>query len=79
MAKTRARLVATSVSPTKTAAGHFATGYRGSRFGKTRKPYGSVQVRPVGRYWGVFDSDPQRGVHYWTVEQGRAYGKRVYG
>jgi len=54
-------LVPSSIYDTKTAAGHFATGYRGGRFGRTPKPRGSVVVRPVGSKWGVFDRNPRMG------------------
>lgn len=56
------RLLPGSVHDTKTAAGHFATGYRNARrrFGGIPKPPGSVVVRPVGEKWGVFDRNPKR-------------------
>ena len=54
------RLVLGSIHDTKTAAGHFATGYRGGRFGRTPKPRGSVVVRAVGNKWGVFDRNPKQ-------------------
>ena len=46
------------VSPiyeTKTAAGHFAIGYRSKRFGSPGRPRGSVVVKQVGNGFGVFD------------------------
>lgn len=67
------------VYETKTAAGHFATGYRGKRFGRPGKPPGSVKVEPVGKYWGVFDYDPQPGFQYITVAEGKRRGKVLYG
>ena len=74
------RLVAGSIHATKTAAGHFATGYRGKRFGRPGKPLGSVKVKKVGKYWGVFDYDPQPGAgRYISPEQGKAYGRRIWG
>ena len=72
-------LVAGSIYETKTAAGHFAKGYRGKRFGRQGKPLGSVKVRPVGKYWGVFDYDPQRGMTYISIAKGIKLGKRLYG
>ena len=73
------RLVEGSVHATKTAAGHFATGYRGARFGRIGKPRGSVKVQPVGQYWGVFDYDPQPRVRYITIAKGIKQGKRLWG
>lgn len=70
------KLVSSSVYPTRTAAGHFAQGYRGKRFGRPGKPRGSVRVDRVGCGWGVFDYDPQPGVQYITVEQGRKIASR---
>ena len=76
MTAPRRRLVSDSVYTTRTAAGHFAQGYRGKRFGRQGKPRGSVRVDKVGRGWGVFDYDPQPGVRYITVEQGRKIAAR---
>ena len=52
------KLVPGSIQDTKTAAGHFATGYRNrkGRFGGVPKPRGSVKVAPVGRKWGVYEA-----------------------
>lgn len=76
MTTPRRRLVADSVCTTRTAAEHFAHGYRGGRFGKPKKPRGSVRVDRVGRGWGVFDYDPQPRVSYITVEQGKKIAAR---
>ena len=76
---TKGRLVADSVYETKTAAGHFATGYRGRRFGRPGKPRGSVRVERVGKYWGVFDYDPQPRVRYITMAEGIRRGRMLYG
>ena len=73
------KLLAHSISETKTAAGHFATGYRGRRFGRQGKPRGSVKVGKVGKYWGVFDKDPERHVKIISIERGKQEGKRLYG
>ena len=56
------RLITGSLYDTKTAAGHFATGYRNRRrrFGGTSKPIGSVVVRRVRDKWGVFDRNPKK-------------------
>ncbi len=67
------RLVAGLIEKTKTGAGDFARGYRRGL------PRGSVKVEPVGKYWGVFDYDPQPGRSYMTIEEGKEYGKRRYG
>jgi len=67
------RLVSGLIEATKSGAGDFARGYRRG------KPRGSVKVEPVGKYWGVFDYDPQPGVKYMTVEEGEKYGQRRYG
>jgi len=75
----KGRLVQGSIHETKTAAGHFATGYRGKRFGRVGKPRGSVKVQPVGKYWGVFDYEPQKGVMYISVAEGIKQGKRIWG
>jgi len=57
MAKTKkeSKLVPGSLYPTKTAAGDFAKGYRSTRFGRPKRPRGSVRVKKVGKKWGVFD------------------------
>ncbi len=70
------RLVEGSINPTRTAAGNFATGYRSKRFGRPGKPAGSVRVQTVGRYWGVFDYDPQDGVSYITRAEGLRWVNR---
>ncbi len=69
------KLIDGSIHETKTAAGHFAKGYRGSRFGKTAKPRGSIKVGPVGKFWGVFDHDPELGRDYITIQEGIEQGK----
>ena len=74
------KLVSGSVYQTKTAAGHFATGYRSKRFGFPGRPPGSVKVGKVGKYWGVFDYKPSPGIgRYISTEQGKALGKRLWG
>ena len=75
------RLVNGSISATKTAAGHFATGYRNrkARWGGTPKPRGSVKVGRVGKCWGVFDYDPQPRGSYITMEQGKGFCRVWYG
>ena len=72
------RLLSNSISGTKTAAGHFAKGYRGKRFGSAGKPRGTVKVGRVGRYWGVFDINPHPQVHVITIVQGIKQGKRWF-
>ena len=67
------RLVSGLIEATKTGAGDFARGYRRG------KPRGSVKVEPVGKYWGVFDYDPQPGVEYMTIEEGEKLGKSRFG
>ncbi len=79
MARPRRRLVASSVSPTKTAAGNFATGYRGGRFGRPLKAPGTVTVGRVGRFWGVFDINPAPNVTTLTIEQGIREGRLHFG
>tara|TARA_Y100000310_G_C20258729_1_gene612621 strand:- start:451 stop:627 length:177 start_codon:yes stop_codon:yes gene_type:complete len=51
------RLVKHLVGDTKTAAGHYAIGYRNrkGRFGGTPKPPGTVKVKAIGKKWGVFE------------------------
>jgi len=74
-------LVAGSIYETKTAAGHFAKGYRSKRFGKTGKPRGSVKVAKVGSYYGVFDCVPtlgSRAGRYISLAEGKRLGKRLY-
>ena len=74
------KLVGNSIQLTKTAAEHFAKGYRSKSFGRTGKPRGTVTIGRVGKYWGVFDSDPQPGTgRYMSIEQGKALGRRIWG
>ena len=74
------KLVKNSIYQTKTAAGHFAKGYKGKSFGRPGKPVGSVKVKKVGKYWGVFDAKPHLpSSDYMSVEQGKREGKRMYG
>ncbi|GAI42878.1 unnamed protein product [marine sediment metagenome] len=73
-------LAASSIFATKTAAGHFARGWRRrGRWAELQGPRGSVRVEPVGKYWGVFDYDPEPGVPSMTIEEGIELGKRLYG
>jgi len=71
-------LVAHSIYETKTAAGHFAKGFRGKSFGRPGKARGSVKVGKVGPYWGVYQITREPRVEYWTLEQGKAEGRRRY-
>lgn len=74
------KLVNQSIHETKTAAGHFAKGYRSKRFGKPGKPAGSVRVGKVGKYWGVFDLKPHLpSSSYVSLDEGKRQGKRHYG
>jgi len=73
------KLVEGSIFETKTAAGHFAKGYRGKSFGRRGMPPGSVVVRKVGKYWGVFDLKPAVLGSYMSIEKGKAIGDRRYG
>ena len=73
------KLVAHSIYETKTAAGHFAKGFRGKTFGRLGKPRGSVKVGKVGSCWGVFDSKPTPGLRYISPEEGKRECKRLYG
>lgn len=73
------KLLANSIHETKTAAGHFATGYRGRRWGRPGKPRGSVKVGKVGKYWGVFDKNPDWHVKTISLARGKMEGKRLYG
>lgn len=75
----KGKLVDGSIHETKTAAGHFATGYRSKRFGMPGRPRGSVRVGRVGKYWGVFDLAPRPGGRYMSIPKGIAMGKRLYG
>lgn len=70
------KLLSNSIYETKTAAGHFAKGYRGKRFGSAGRPRGTVKVGRVGKYWGVFDINPHPQVHTITVAQGIKKGKQ---
>ncbi|KKN56909.1 hypothetical protein LCGC14_0567620 [marine sediment metagenome] len=72
MAARLGRLIANSVFATPTAAGNFATGFRRGR----GDPRGRIRVAPVGQFWGVFDSLPERGISYITIRQGVAFGNR---
>ena len=73
------KLVAHSIYETKTAAGHFAKGFRSKRFGSPGRPPGTVKVGKVGKYWGVFHTKPEPRVHYISLEEGKREGKRLYG
>lgn len=73
------KLIAHSIHETKTAAGHFAKGFRGKHFGRPGRPRGTVKVGKVGKYWGVFDLKPEVGIHYISPEEGKREGKRHYG
>jgi len=73
------KLVESSIYPTKTAAGHFAKGYRGKSFGRPGKPPGSVKVGKVGKYWGVFDYEPSPRGRYISLDKGKREGKRLFG
>ena len=73
------KLVKNSIYETKTAAGHFAKGFRGMSFGRPGRPPGTVRVGKVGRYWGVFHLKPERGISYISLEEGKKIGKRSYG
>jgi len=55
--KKRGKRVPGLTADTKTAAGHYAIGYRNKkgRFGGTPKPSGSVKVKRVKGGWAVFD------------------------
>jgi len=73
------QLVDGSIYETKTAAGHFAKGYRSKRFGSPGRPRGSVKVGKVGKYWGVFDYKPKPGGRYMSLDKGKKLGERLYG
>ena len=73
------KLVKSSIYETKTAAGHFAKGFRSKRFGAPGRPPGTVRVGKVGKYWGVFHLKPERGIGYISLEEGKRQGKRMYG
>ena len=73
------KLVANSIYETKTAAGHFAKGYRSKRFGSLGRPRGSVKVGKVGKCFGVFDYQPRPGIRYISLEEGKKECKRLYG
>ena len=75
----KGKLIEGSIHETKTAAGHFATGYRSKRFGSPGRPRGSVRVGRVGKYWGVFDLAPSSRGRYMSLEKGKALGRRLYG
>ena len=54
----RWRMVPHLIADTKTAAGHYATGYRNrrGRFGGKPKPRGSVKVARFGNKWAVYEA-----------------------
>ena len=57
VARRKGKLVPNLIADTKTAAGHYAKGYRNSkrRFGMPAKTRGTVKVERVGDKWGVVD------------------------
>ena len=75
----KGKLVDGSIFETKTAAGHFAKGYRGGRFGMPKLPPGSVKVGRVGKYWGVFDLNPKPRGRTISLDQGKRLGDKWYG
>jgi len=76
---TKWKLIDQSIHETKTAAGHFLKGYRGGRFGVPKVKPGTVKVGKVGKYWGVFDSNPKPRGKVISLEQGKRLGKKWYG
>ena len=76
---TKGKLVDGGIFETKTAAGHFAKGFRSKRFGSPGRPRGTVKVRKVGKYWGVFDYAPSPRMKYISLEQRKRLGDRWYG
>ena len=75
------KLVNGSVSATKTAAEHFAVGFRNrkGRWGGKPRPRGSVKVGKVGRCWGVWDYDPQPRGSYISLAVGKSFCKLWHG
>ncbi len=65
------RLIRNSILPNVTGARNFATGFRR---GHNRR--GRVMVGRVGRFFGVFDSEPQPGIAYTTIREGIEFGNQ---
>lgn len=78
MAKKAWKLISGSIYKTKTAAGDFARGYRGGRFGVPKVKPGTVKVAAVGPYFGVFDSSAHPRGTVITMAEGRKQGNLNY-
>lgn len=65
------RLIRNSIFPNVTGARNFATGFRRGHDRRRR-----VMVGRVGRFFGVFDGEPQPGIAYTTIREGIQFGNR---